>query len=42
MLKDTLLSWADEVARKEGIKFQQDGATSYTAKMVQELCKANF
>ena len=42
MLKDTALPWVNEVAGEEGITFQQDGATSHTAKMVQEWCEANF
>ena len=35
MLKDKVVPWVRKVTGNEGITFQQDGATSHTARLVQ-------
>ena len=42
MLKGKVAPWVKKVSENEGITFQQDGATSHTARLVQEWCKDNF
>ena len=42
MLKDKVVPWVRKVTGNEGITFQQDGATSHTARLVQDWCKDNF
>ena len=42
MIKNKVLPWVDETFGNTGVTFQQDGATSHTAKLVQDFCKKNF
>jgi len=42
MLKDKVVPWVENVVGNDGITLQQDGATSHTARMVQDWCKDNF
>ena len=42
MMKNKVLPWVDETFGNTGVTFQQDGATSYTAKLVQDFCEKNF
>ena len=42
MLKDKVVPWVKKVTGNTGIKLQQDGATSHTARLVQDWCKDNF
>ena len=42
MLKDKVFPWVQKAMGETGITFQQDGATSHTAKKVQDWCKSNF
>ena len=42
MIKDKVLPWVDETFGNTGVTFQQDGATSHTAKLVQDFCEKNF
>jgi len=42
MLKDKVVPWVETVVGNDGITLQQDGATSHTARMVQDWCKDNF
>ena len=42
MLKEFVLPWLQRATANEGITFQQDGAISHTATLVQNWCKDNF
>ena len=42
MIKNKVLPWVDETFGNTGVTFQQDGATSHTAKLVQDFCEKNF
>ena len=42
MLKDKVVPWVKKVTGNKGITLQQDGATSHTAKLVEDWCKDNF
>ena len=42
MLSDQVLPWMVSQNFEGGCAFQQDGAPSHTAKMVQKWCEANF
>ena len=42
MMKNKVLPWVNETFGNTGVTFQQDGATSYTAKLVQDFCEKNF
>ena len=39
MIKNKFLPWVDETFGNTGVTFQQDGATSHTAKLVQDFSK---
>ena len=39
MIKNKVLPWVDEIFGNTGVTFQQDGATSHTAKLVQDFCE---
>ena len=42
MIKNKVLPWVDETFGNTGVTFQQDGATSHTAKLVQDFCEKNL
>ena len=42
MLNESVFPWVQKTIANEGITFQQDGATSHTARLVQNWCKNNF
>ena len=42
MLKESVLPRVQKAAANESITFQQDGATSHTARLVQSWYKDNF
>ena len=42
MLKGKVVPWVKKVTGNKGIIFQQDRATLYTARLVQNWCKDNF
>ena len=42
MIKNKVLPWVDETFGNAGVTFQQDGATSHIAKLVQDFCEKNF
>ena len=42
MLKGKVVPWVKKVTGNKGITLQQDGATSHTARLVQEWWKDNF
>ena len=42
ILKETVHSWVGLEAEPDRITFQQHGATSHTAKFIQDWCQANF
>ena len=42
MLKHKVFAWVQKAMGETGITFQQDGATSHTAKKVQDWYKSNF
>ena len=39
MIKNKILACVDETFGNTGMAFQQDGATSHTAKLVQDFCE---
>ena len=42
MLNESVFPWVQKATANEGITFQQDGATSHTARLIQNWCKDNF
>ena len=42
MLKEQLVPWINATSKEPGTTLQQDGATSYTANLVQEWCNKNM
>lgn len=42
LLEDQLVPWVNSTFGETGVTLQQDGATSHTAKRVQEWCKKNM
>ena len=42
MLKDKVVPWLKKVTGNKEITLQQNGATSHTARLVQNWCKDNF